>query len=639
MFEIPGPRGLKSAALTAALPTFLSFLFLIVPPVPADEPEDSQSPQSTIDDEIVVSAHRLKRPAHEVGSSVTVIDREDIERRKKTTVLELLRSVPGLAVVQGGGPGRTASVFVRGGNSSHTLVLLDGMRLNDNTTGAFDFADLTTDNIERIEILRGPQGTLYGSEAVSGVVSITTRRGRGEPEFWLQAEGGSEAHGRLAAGSSGSRGAYDYSLSLAEVRTEGLSAASERTGNVEEDPWQNTTLTARLGRSFLGDGRINLALRATEGDTEIDGFAFGVGPADAPEARQRREAWNAALTVEKRLAPFFKQTVMLATHRNDLEGKDPDDPFGNFTIESESTEIFSQSEVELQTSERRSDVLTFGLRLERREGRSVGFFDASLDLRSAFVQTLHTWNDRHTLTASVRHDDHEVFGGETTYRVTASAGLSASTRLHGTFATGFKAPTLNDLFFPGFGNPDLEPETSEGFDLGVEQSFAGGDVVVDLTYFDHRFEDLILFTFPGGVQNVAEADVDGFEASLRYEPSTRLFLGLSHTRTDSEDRTTGTQLARRPKDRSVVDVAFRPAKRFSGSATFLIVRDRIDSDGSVMDDYERLDLTLEYRPRSGAWGELAPYLRLENFLDEEYEEIPGFTTPGALFVVGLRLEL
>ncbi len=587
--------------------------------------------KTTIQEAIVVSANRIETPIEEVGSSVTVIGRQEIERRHKTTVLELLRTVPGLEVVQSGGPGKATSVFIRGGNSSHTLVLIDGVRINTNTSGDFSFSDLSTDHIERIEVLRGPQSGLYGSEAVAGVVSISTLRGAGPMQAWASGEVGSDNLSRLRAGVRGGTETWDYSMAVADVQTDAVSAASEAAGNTEDDPWQNLTVSGRLGRSFLDDGRIDLAVRYTDGDTDIDGFTFGVGPTDDLNSRQTHETLTAGLTVTAPIRSWWTQSFFLGAGNDEIVGTDPDDFFSNFDILSETSEFSTQADLTLSPN----DTLTVGYRVEKRDAENIGAFDTSLYVRSFFAQNLWSWRDRHHLTVSVRNDDHESFGDETTYRLTGSLRLAENTRFHGSFGTGFKAPTFNDLFFPGFGNPDLLPETSEGLDLGLEQTLLDGHLVLDLTFFDTNFDDLILFTFPAGLVNVATATSKGFELSARWEPTEKLLFQVSHTFNETEDKTTGLQLARRPEHRSVLYLAFEPAERLRGTASLVVVRDRIDSDGSVADDYERLDLSLDYRASSL----LRPYLRLENLLDEEYSEVPGFTTPGFTAAIGLSVGL
>ena len=591
--------------------------------------QTGEEPAETVDEEIVVSASLVELPKKRSGSTVTVLDREAIERANKTTVLELLRTVPGVEVAQSGGPGRLTSVFVRGGNSSHTLVLVDGVRANSNSTGAVDFADITTDNLERIEILRGPQGVLFGSEAVTGVVSIQTRRGAGPAKAWVRGALGSDDYYRLGAGVQGGDENFNYSFAASQLSTDGVSAASEAAGNTETDPWENLTLSGRLGSTFWGDGRAEVALRYTEGEASVDGFAFGIGPVDDLDALQDHRLFTGSLTLSKPVTERWTQKLVLSSTRDDLEGSDPTNFFSNFEILNRTTEVRTQADVKVSDQH----TVSVGYRFEDREAESVGSFDESDTLRAFFAESLWSWGGRYDLSLGLRNDDHSVFGGETTWRLTLSALLSDSLRLHGSAGTGFRAPTFNDLYFPGFGNLDLVPETSEGFDLGVEGTFSEGDVVVDLTVFDTDFDDLILFTFPAGIVNVARANSRGVELTLSWRVSERVSIDASHTWNETEDLDSGLQLARRPEHRTTLSLAFRPVEKLSGSLSAFIGRDRIDSTGLPLDDYERVDLALEYRLNSY----LRPFLRVENLFDSEYEEVAGYTVPGATVAVGARL--
>lgn len=598
---------------------------------PSDPSQDAEESQPTIRERIVVTANRLPSPVEEVGSSVTVIDAEEIERRGKTTVAELLRTVPGVAVARSGGEGQITSVFLRGGGSSQTLVLLDGVRLNNANTAAFDFADLSTDNIERIEIVRGPQSTLYGSEAMAGVISITTKRGDGEMSIDGLAEAGGLGLARASLGVSGASGPFDYAVSAASYSYDGVSAAEEQAGNSEEDGYDNVTLSSRLGWAFADDGRLELSLRSFAGDVEIDGFSFGVGPVDALRARQERDGATADLSFEKTFGRV-RQTVSASLYDERLRGEDPDDPFGNFLVDSQISELTAQSDIDVAEN----DVLTLGYSVEKREGVSRGNFDESVAVQSFFLQNTWAHDERFFLTVGARSDDHSDFGDEVTYRATVAWLFpNHGSRLHGSLGTGFRAPTLNDLYFPFFSNPDLEPETNSGFDLGLEQRFLDDRLVVDLTWFDLDFEDLIAFdTVTFLPQNIAEAASRGAELTLSYELSERTQISFAHTYNDTEDRTSGQQLARRPEHKSVLSVFFRPTDRLRGNATLTAVRDVIDNDGSTLDDHELVDFTLRYRLAPA----YEPFLRVENLLDEDYQEISGYTAPGIHGSLGLSVK-
>lgn len=616
---------------------FLAALCLLYPGTLAaqeaetDSAAPAEEPRTQVREQIVVTANRLESSRRQVGSSVTVITAEEIELKRKVTVAELLRGVPGVEVVRGGGAGQVTSVFIRGGSSSHTLVLLDGMRVNAPTTGAFDFANLAADSIERIEIVRGPQSTLYGSEAVAGVISIFSKSGREGRHFSGAAEAGELGSSRFRAAVDGAGDRFDYRVTVSDESTDGVSAASERAGNVEDDPYDSTSATAHLGWRSGEDGGVDVDLRWFDAEVGNDGFDFRLGPVDDLDRIQTREGLTGSVKARLALGPRWDQTFALGVHDEELAGSDPDDVFSNFRVDNRSLELTSQSDLSLGAS----DVLTLGVGYEERDGGSAGSFDESVDIFSAFVQNAWGWEDRFHLTAGLRHDDHSQFGGETTYRLSTTWSFDSGTRLHGTYGTGFKAPTLNDLFFPFFSNPNLAPETSEGFDFGVEQTWGGDRWRFDATWFETDFEDLIAFSFVTFVpENVARAESSGVELVLEVKPGPSFQLAASHTYNDTEDLTTGLQLARRPKNRSTLDLYFRPWVRLSGSVSLILVSDRIDSDGSDLDDYERVDLSLSYRLRTG----FEPYLRVENLFDDEYEEIRGFTTPGALAVVGLSLK-
>ncbi len=602
--------------------------FLLAAPVAAQDSSDDAQ-RTTVEEEILVSASLTEVPRHRTGNTVTVIDREEIERRNKDTVLELLRTVPGLEVAQTGGPGKTTSVFLRGGNSSHTLVTVDGVRLNDNSTGGFDFSDLTADNLERIEVIRGPQGLLHGSEAVAGAINIITRRGEGPAQGWVRGAAGNDGYSRFAAGVSGGSERLDYSFSASRLATDAVSAASEENGNTEVDPWENLTVSGRLGGRFLDDGRAELTLRYTDGDTDVDGFTFGVGPTDDLNAVQKRTTLTTSLSLDKPITDRWTQSLVVTHGSDELSGEDPDDFFSNFDLSGETSSISTQADLQLAES----DTLSIGYKVERRTAENIGSFDESVTIRSFYAENLWSWNERVDLSLGLRNDDHTVFGNETTYRAALSALLADPLRLHASFGTGFKAPTFNDLYFPGFGNLDLRPETSKGFDLGFELTLLDERLVLDLTYFDSELEDLILFTFPAGFVNIAEATSEGFELVLDWAIDDRTRLQASHTFTETEDLASGLPLARRPENRSTLGLSFEPVDKLRASATLVAVSDRIDSDGSEMDDYERVDLSADYQIDE----RFRPFVRIENLFDSDYSEIPGYTALGFSFAAGLHV--
>jgi len=606
------------------MPGVAATLLLAPAAVAGHQDDEAEEKTPVLEEEIVVSANRYEVPASEVGSSVTVIDGEEIERRNPVAVLDLLRTVPGTEVTHAGGPGKIATVRVRGGSGAQALILVDGVRVNSVTGGTVDFANLLAANIERIEVLRGPQAT-YGSEAMTGVISITT--GRGLPGWRLNVTGeaGTHNHRRFELGLLGAAGPWDYSVSGTDLSTDGVSHRAIEGGAVEDDPFENRTYSTRLGAAFLDDGRVDLRVRSYRGDTAVDGFGL-----EDLNAMAGQDEDTVALTVEKDLSSFWRQTVRVGQTEGTLLGTDPDTIWNNYEIRSEIRQIDLQSDITLGAD----NVLNLGFGTEKRRGLSVGTFDEEADLDSWFVQDQWSITDSVHVTAAIRGDEHSTFGSETSHRVTMSGGWSDGRgRVHGSYGTAFRAPNFNELYFPFSGDPNLLPETTEGFDVGVQQRIGGSGVTLDLTWFDIEFDQLIEFdltSFTFG--NVAQASSTGAEFTLRYRPDIRASLEFSHTYNRTETKATGNLLARRPKYRTTAVAQVQPTDRFAAALMAAFVSDRIDSDGAAMDDYTKVDLHASYT--RFLWQ---PFVRIENALDEGYFEVPGFVTPGRTFVVGVRL--
>jgi len=633
------PDRVSAAALAAVLSIVLSAAPLTAqePPEPQTSPpgggassSGAPAPGLRWQEEIVVTANRVPAAAESVGSSVTVIGRQEIEQRREPFVLDLLRTVPGLEISQSGGPGTVASAFLRGADSNHTLVLLDGIPVNSTTSGGFDLSLLRSDDVERIEVLRGPQSTLYGSEAIGGVISIVTRRGSPGLHADLDGRAGSRNGRGLTASVDGGNagGGFDYSVSATGQRTDGAAGAAPA------HPYSDSGEAARLGVALPGAGRLDLTLRHSAAATNLDGFLFGVGPVAAPNFFQHRQLSLGSLQLVQPLTRAWNLRVNAGAGDEKTRGEDPDDPFNNYDFRSRHVELGVQSDLKLG----RDDTLIAGLSTERRSGENVGAYRESLTLSSLYVQDDWSLHDRLFLTAGVRDDHSSRFGDKATYRLTGSLLWPGAWRLHGSYGTGFRGPSFDELFYPFAGNPSLRPETSEGADLGLERElyiFNSSDrLVAGVTLFANRFNDLIGFDFVSSTfTNVRLARAQGAEASLRLKPRQGLEIQASYTRTATEDLATGLPLARRPRDRWAFLAAFAPGARWRGTLSLAAVDHRIDSDGLPLDPYQRVDLSLEYRARS--W--CAPYLLIQNLLDQRYAEVRGYPAPRLWAFLGLRL--
>ncbi|MCB0344278.1 MAG: TonB-dependent receptor [Bdellovibrionales bacterium] len=582
--------------------------------------------------EIVVSANLTPSTLEETGSSVSLITREQIEATRRTSVIEMLRSLPGVDVTQSGGRGRVSGVYIRGADTDQTLVLIDGVKANDANVGGYDFADLNTANIERIEVVRGPQSVLYGSDAIGGVINIITRKAAEGPSAAVSAGAGNHSTYEYRAHAGYGNELFDTANSITYFDTDGVSAASERNGNTERDEYENITASTRTGLNFLGDGRADATFRFIKGDTELDDFEFGVGPVDALNYTQKREVLTGSLTASKSLGEYIVPRVELGIYDEDLEGRDPDSEFNNFDIKQTTTS--ATAAVDIEPIE--ENTITLGYTNEHRKGENIGNFNKSRQVNSFFLEDQLRWTPWATFTGGVRYDDDSDFGSETTYRATMSVRPpDTGMRMHGSVGSGFKAPSFNELYFPNFGNPDLDPETSLGWDVGLGVTLFE-DITADVTYFRSEIDDLITFdsiTFLA--ENIDSASIHGVEFTLNAKLCEQLSGSAQYTYTDAENDETGTQLARRPKHRGSLDLFFEPVENLTGSITLLVVRDRIDSDGSDMDDYTRVDASLQYT----LLEKVTPFLRVENLFDEDYEEINGYSTPGFEIFGGVEVAL
>ncbi len=604
-------------------------------------------------EEIVVTATRIETPSTRLGSSTTVITRREIERKGKATVFELLRTVPAVDVVQAGGPGRTTSVFIRGAKPEHTLVLIDGVEMNDPISPgrSYDLAHLTTDNIERIEIIRGPQSTLYGSDAMGGVINIITRKGEGRPGGFVSFEAGSFATFRERAGISGERGWMNYSIGFSRWDTEGISSAGEGYGNTEKDGYRNTSFSARLGLVPAGDVDVDFVVRYTGSEADIDN-AGGRGGDDPNYTVDSEELLLSMGLRFLLLNDIWEQkfSLSLADHDRDYRNyRDADHPYNlsSSSYDGRVVEFDWQNHFYIHES----NILTMGLESEKEEGESEYYSESiwgpyTTTFRKRSIRTtgyylqdqISLWDSWFT-TLGIRVDDNSRYGTKTTYRIASVYSFQKTgTRIRGSYGTGFKAPSLFQLF-SRYGNEGLEPEESTGWDIGIEQSLPGG-TILGVTYFHNTFEEMIEYdTKTSMYTNIAEAETRGVEMFVSLQPVDALTTRITYTYMETEDRTTQSELLRRPRNKAGLDMAYRFSERGDVEMDVVYVGKRYDNDYSTLparrvelDDYVVVDLAVSYR----IGRHIQVFARGENLLDEDYEEVKGYGTPGRSGFGGVR---
>jgi len=624
--------------------------------------------------EVIVTANRLQVPVNQVGSSMTVITAQDIQRKQAKTVLEALQGVPGIDAPRSGPLGQVSSIFLRGANSDHTLVLLDGVPLNDPLSTARLYTGLdqiSVENVDRIEIVRGPQSPLYGSNALGGVIHILTKKGgKGTQGSLLFERGEYRTFRGVASFSDGDEKGY-LSLSAERLDSEGFSAADKNLGNSEVDGHENNSASLRFGGSFLPDWGLDGILRFNESRTEFDDFggAFGDDPDRLGKGRQfmargdsqldlLEGSWEAVLT-----ASYF------VNWRGDDDGfNDPSDPttdgygFRHGTFDSSVAQLGFQNNLKLLPEE----TLVVGLQVQQEWGRTeeessyaigfpvvtgVGFNPLTVqtsttDTLSAYLESRTALERSLFFTLGGRVDEFTTYGAHFTYRGTASYLLSdLGTKFKATYGTGFKTPSLYQLYSV-YGNLALLPEQSVGWDLGIEQSFLQDQLQAGATYFNNDFTNLIFFaSLPGPPYgqyvNQIEARTWGAETFISISPLEGLWAKVVYTYTETKalDPNTGefAPFLRRPWHKAGLDLTYRQGKADLGIC-FRYVGQRKDYNYPstlLMPEHLVVNLTASYQVDE----HLKLYGRTENLLNEIYEEIYGYGTSGLSVAVGAQISL
>ncbi len=631
---------MKNRFIAVALFTVLCTMTNVV--FAADESEEDEETQ-----EVVVSATRLETPTEQVGSSVTIITAEQIEETEKTTVYDVLREVPGLDVVHSGGPGGSASVFIRGAKSEHTLVLIDGVEMNNPVTPGrtFDFANLSVDNIERIEILEGPQSTLYGSDAIGGVINIITKRGKGAPGGFASVEGGSYSSFRGAAGSSGGNDWVQYSLGFSHWDADGISSASEQDGNTEKDGYKTTSVSGTLGLTPSEYFGLDFSLRFIDADIDLDNGG-GAGQDDPNNRQQSQQVFFRAQGTFYLFDDIWEQKLgfSLADHdrnsRNDVDADNPD----LFVLDSYQGQILKfdwQNNFYIHNA----NTVTFGIETQEDKGESnyysesewgpyESIFPEQADRTTGYYlqDQFQLWDCWYT-TAGVRWDNHSRFGTKTTYRI-ASAYLirKTGTKIKGSFGTGFKSPSLFQLY-SSYGDPGLEPEESTGWDFGLEQSVYENRVTLGATVFHNELENMIDYDYnTWSYGNIARADTKGVEISGSAHAAENLTIRLNYTYTNTKDITTGMPLLRRAKNKISFDLNYGFLERGNVNLEILYVGERDDIYEVKLDGYVLFNPAASFQITRN----IQMFGRVENLFDRDYVEVAGYGTPGISVYGGLK---
>lgn len=602
-------------------------------------PLTSLAAKLELDNQVVTAARVEQAPEHNLAAT-TVIDRVQIERSQAQSVPDLLRRVPGVTLTNNGGPGKSTSLFMRGTNSNHVLVLIDGVKAGSVTSGGASLQDLPVELIERIEVVRGPRSSLYGSEAIGGVIQIFTRKGGGEGVKPFASAGyGTHDTYEGSAGVSGGDGRGHYSLGVSGSDTDGINVKSRGTSGYEDDSdgYRNLSGSLNAGYRFDNglelDGNLLQAKSHNDYDSVNSRRTAGFGAYADGETR--------VVGGHARFAPLEPWRVTLQAGRSEDKSDAYQDGAFYSRFDSRRDTFTWQNDVTLAEGH----LLTLGADYQRDEvNGSTAYAEDSRDNHGAFAQYLGQVG-RHDWQLSVRHDDDEQFGSHDTGNLGYGYALTDALRVTASYGTAFKAPTFNQLYYPGFGNPDLDAEKSHSVELGINGTHDWGHWAANA--YRTKIDDLISTITVNGrsqAEGVDAARIRGLELLvgselLGWEWSANYSLMDAENRSQRVSRTGiayyGKDLNRRPGQTFNLDVDRRLGD-FSVGAT-------LSAQDSTYDDLENqtelagfatLDLRGEYRINP----EWRLQTRVANLFDADYETATGYNQPGQAVYFTVRYQ-
>jgi len=571
--------------------------------------------------ETVVTAARVPQQLGASLQSVTVITAQDILDAGQSTLLGVLQRLGGVEIASNGGAGQTSAVFIRGANSAHTLVLVDGLRIGSATSGTTAFENIPLDQIDRIEIVAGPLSALYGSDAIGGVIQIFTKSSRGGPGYSLTAGYGTYNTSTVNGSYRQRNGDFDVGLTAGYASSDQFSATSPSIPfnqfNPDRDPYRNANVSGRLAWRFAPDAEVGVNAFYSDGTTHFD-----AGPDTDDVNRQKVSAYSAFL--QNKFTPAWQSLLRVGRGTDDIvtTGLFP----GTFRTEQDQATWQNTFSVD-------GGALIAGAEYLRQKVTSdVQYSTTSRTIGSAFAGFTGDYGP-HGVQANVRYDDNSQFGAHTTGSLGYGYRVNEGLRLRASGGTAFHAPTFNDLYFPDFGNPDLEAERSRSFDVGVDWQSAAQKL--SATYFENRISNLIVFDLTTFLpENLDKARIRGGEVTYQATLLETL-VRAKMTLQQPENETNGQQLPRRAKSFGSLDISRAyGAWKFGVEMVASGARfDSADEDPATrMGGYALVNLLATYTLAPGWTAEL----RWNNVLDKQYELAKGYNTPGSNAFAWLR---
>jgi vitamin B12 transporter len=601
------------------------FLFLV-----GVHPGTSNAEDDVFSSEITVTATGTEEPTEEIPLPITVITEEEINDAQTESVTDILRRVPGLNVVQSAGPGSVTSVFTRGTESDHTLVMIDGVRLNSPYFGGFDFSQLSTAGLGRIEVARGPYSALWGADAIGGAINVIPGSGADGFHGGLLAEGGEGAWERYQA-------TVAFGSDNFDIMATGLNRTGK--GDLQNSDFDLQQGLVNAGFTWGKGSRVSLLYLDVDSDL---GIPFSSPGSMTPSRRQKTTAQTLAIPLRWTISSRWSLEATVSTVDRDLDFADPDDPWG-FTwshTETETTQVRLASHNILGNHR-----LSWGAEWREDEVTDGSVYGPNLDaadsdMTSLFAQDVWRLSTGLTLVFGARWDDTDQWGSEISPRANLGWKVSDSIELRAGYGEAYRQPSIGELFYPFSGNPDLQPETSRSAEIGlIWGGRETGAPRLEFNLFSTDIENMIVFDYASySLRNIGQAEIDGFEAALNFAHNEALSSQMQITWLDTSDGF-GNELLRRPEWSGAYTLTGVFLPWLKGWATIRYVGDRFDVDPLTFET-TRTDsfITADLALAAQVWDSIELTLRTINLLDEEYEEVLGYPAQGRRIIGGVRVD-
>ena len=615
--------------------------------------------------DVVITATRTASNTVELANSITVIDSAEIVNKNSFNTFDAIKNEYGISFTQQGGKASVSNIYIRGGSPSQSLVIIDGVEVNmpNDPSNFYNFFSLPLDNTNRIEILRGPQSTLYGSDALTGVINIITLKGQGKPVLNVAFEGGSYSTYKGTITSLGSVGKFNYSAALSRTKSDGYSAASDQYGNTEKDGFQLDNFNTNLGYDFSKSFSADVVVRYNNSSTDLDQSTGSPEFWDDPSyIFDQEEFFIRAQGKLNLMDKKWDQKIGLSYFRNNRDYSYDTSAASAYYSSSNYDGRKYKADWQNDFYFLENNLITAGIEFELEETSSeyylltyVGppdyasiFPEQSANTFGIYLQDQIKLDESFFGTIGVRYDYQNQFGSAFTYSIApAYIFWETGTKLKTTVGTGFKAPSLFYLYDPVYGNSELDPEQSFGWDAGVEQFFWSAEFSIGANYFYNKFSDMFGLDSNFKTININKAETNGVEVFAKADLLEGLIIKANYTYLDARDKSEDTpdynqKLIRRPENKAGLYVSYTWNNIANMNIDIMYVGKRDELDFATY-PASRIVMPYYFLINLAAYYDLFSFLRLqgriENLLDKQYEEIYGYGTSGLSFYGGIYLRV